>query len=103
MAANVDLLVTVTSLANPPPRPITLDQLLAFAELERIAAAVVLTKPDLAEPARCEELAGVYRALEYPTIVVNPKRGEIEPLRDLIARPPRHAGRQLGRRKEHHL
>ncbi|HEX3457506.1 MAG TPA: ribosome small subunit-dependent GTPase A [Candidatus Baltobacteraceae bacterium] len=89
MAANVDLLVTVTSLANPAPRPITLDQLLAFAELEKIAAAVVLTKPDLADSAGCEDLAGIYRALEYPTIVVNPKRGEIEPLRDLIG--GRHA------------
>src|SRR5579862_159559 len=41
MAANVDLLVTVTSLANPPPRLITLDQLLAFSELESIAAAAI--------------------------------------------------------------
>ncbi len=89
MAANVDLLVTVTSLANPAPRAITLDQLLAFAELEKIAAAVVLTKPDLAEQAECENLAAIYRALEYPTIVVNPKKGEIEPLRELVG--GRHA------------
>ena len=90
MAANVDLLVTVTSLANPAPRPITLDQLLAFAELEEIAAAVVLTKPDLAEPAGCEDLAGIYRALEYPTIVVNPKtRGDrAAPRADCAAATP---------------
>ncbi|HEY5339467.1 MAG TPA: GTPase RsgA, partial [Candidatus Aquilonibacter sp.] len=48
MAANVDMLVTVTALADPAPRFITLDQLLAFAELESIEAMVVLTKPDLA-------------------------------------------------------
>src|SRR6185312_5526827 len=48
MAANVDTLITVTALANPGPRTIILDQLLAFAELEGIAAAVVFTKPDLA-------------------------------------------------------
>jgi ribosome biogenesis GTPase len=89
MAANVDLLVTVTSMANPAPRPITLDQLLAFAELEKIAAAVVLTKPDLAEQAECDNLAGLYRTLDYPTIVLNPKKGEIEPLRELIG--GRHA------------
>ena len=89
MAANIDLLVTVTSLANPSPRRITLDQLLAFAELEEIAAAVVLTKPDLAGDAESEELAGVYRALGYPTITVNPRHGEIEPLRELIG--GRHA------------
>ena len=34
MAANVDLLVMVTALADPAPRLVTLDQLLAFAELE---------------------------------------------------------------------
>lgn len=89
MAANIDLLVTVTSLANPAPRTITLDQLLAFAELERIAAAVVLTKPDLVEPDRCEAFRRTYGDLGYAAVAVNPKRGDIEPLRELIA--GRHA------------
>jgi ribosome biogenesis GTPase len=85
MAANVDMLVTVTALANPPPRLATLDQLLAFAELEQIEAVVVFTKPDLADPVERERLPSLYRALGYPTIVVNPKRNEnLEPLRDLI-------------------
>ncbi|MBV8532098.1 MAG: ribosome small subunit-dependent GTPase A [Candidatus Eremiobacteraeota bacterium] len=85
MAANVDLLVTVTALANPPPRFVTLDQLLAFAELESIAAAVVLTKPDLAEAAPRRELEALYRRLEYPAIVINPKHGEnVDALRELI-------------------
>jgi putative ribosome biogenesis GTPase RsgA len=56
IAANVDLLVAVTALASPAPRLPTLDQLLAFAELEEIEAAVVFTKPDLAEPALSREL-----------------------------------------------
>jgi ribosome biogenesis GTPase / thiamine phosphate phosphatase len=85
MAANIDLLVTVTSLANPAPRTITLDQLLAFAELERIAAAVVLTKPDLVAPEQCDELASIYGRLSYSTVLVNPKHGVIAPLRELIA------------------
>jgi len=84
MAANIDLLVTVTSLANPAPRTITLDQLLAFAELERIAAAVVVTKPDLADAAEREELLRTYRELGYPSVAVNPKRGEIAPLTALL-------------------
>jgi ribosome biogenesis GTPase len=85
MAANVDLLVTVTALANPAPRLVTLDQLLAFAELERIAAGIVFTKPDLADPAESSELMAIYQALSYPTICVNPKRGDnVEALRDLI-------------------
>ena len=85
MAANVDLLVTVTALANPPPRLVTLDQLLAFAELEEIAAAVVLTKPDLGDAVQMAELVDLYRGLGYPTIAINPKAGEnVDALRGLI-------------------
>jgi ribosome biogenesis GTPase len=85
MAANVDLLLTVTALANPPPRLVTLDQLIAFAEVEEIVVGIIFTKPDLGDPAQTAELLALYRALGYPTICVNPKRGEnIEPLRAMI-------------------
>lgn len=90
MAANVDLLVAVMALANPAPRPATLDQLLAFAELEEISAAVVFTKPDLADPEVSSELLQIYGALGYPTIAINPKSGErIEDLRRILR--SRHA------------
>ena len=85
MAANVDTLVTVTALANPAARTITLDQLLAFAELEEITAAVVFTKPDLADRDERERLVETYTALGYPTIVTNPKQGEnVDALRDFL-------------------
>lgn len=85
MAANVDLLVTVTALADPLPRLVTLDQLLAFADLENLAASVVFTKPDLGDPSERDQLIALYRALGYPTIVVNPRKGEnVEELRALI-------------------
>ncbi len=86
MAANVDMLVVVAALANPAPRLVTLDQLLAFAEVEAVRAAVVFTKPDLADDARKGELSDLYRQLGYATIVVNPKLGEnVEGLRELLA------------------
>jgi len=86
MAANVDLLVTVTALANPPPRLVTLDQLLAFGEVEAIAAAVVLTKPDLADASETQALLDVYRNISYSAIGVNPKTGEnLDSLRGLIS------------------
>ncbi len=86
MAANVDLLVTVTALANPAPRLVILDQLLAFAEIEGIASAVILTKPDLADRAEMHALLALYQALEYPSIAVNPKQGaNVDGLRELIA------------------
>lgn len=90
MAANVDTLVTVTALAQPPPRLTTLDQLLAFAELEGIEAMVVLTKPDLAAATVRTGLEALYRSLEYQTLVVNPKGGDrIDALRAALA--GRHA------------
>ncbi|MBV8433649.1 MAG: ribosome small subunit-dependent GTPase A [Candidatus Eremiobacteraeota bacterium] len=85
MAANVDTLVTVTSLAHPPPRLITLDQLLAFGELEGIDAAVVFTKPDLAEPEAARRLVAIYERLQYPVAVVDPKHGSnLDALRSLL-------------------
>lgn len=85
MAANIDMMVTVMALADPGPRPITLDQLLAFAELESIDATVVLTKPDLAALSVQHELRDLYAGLGYRTLVVNPKSGEhIEDLRDAL-------------------
>ncbi len=84
IAANVDLLVAVTALANPAPRLATLDQLLAFAELEEIEAAVVFTKPDLAEPAVSRDLLELYGGLKYPSLAINPKSGEIDPLRSIL-------------------
>lgn len=76
MAANVDTIVTVTPLADPPPRTLILDQLLAFAELESIDALLLFTKPDLAGAEQSQRLQNIYNALGYRTILANPKRGE---------------------------
>ncbi|MBV9233532.1 MAG: ribosome small subunit-dependent GTPase A [Candidatus Eremiobacteraeota bacterium] len=85
MAANVDLLVIVTALANPSPRLPTLDQLLAFSELEEIGAAVVFTKPDLADPEQARALLALYAALGYAALCVNAKAGKnVDALRALI-------------------
>jgi ribosome biogenesis GTPase len=90
IAANIDTLVTVTALAEPAPRLNTLDQLLAFAELESIDAFVVLTKPDLSNPAFTRELVSLYTGLGYRTLVLNPKAGEnVDALREALT--GRHA------------
>lgn len=90
MAANIDTLVTVTALADPPPRLLTLDQLLAFAQLETIEPVVVLTKPDLADAETTSRVSTLYRSLGYQTLIVNPKAGQnIEGLRAAIEQ--RHA------------
>ena len=76
MAANIDVLVAVVALANPAPRFVVLDQLLAFAELEEIDAMVLLTKPDLAERSFTQTFVDLYGGLSYPVIAINPKNGD---------------------------
>jgi ribosome biogenesis GTPase len=82
MAANIDVLVAVVALANPAPRFVILDQLLAFAELEEIDAMVLMTKPDLTDPSFTQSCADLYVKLQYPVAIINPKTGEnVEALR----------------------
>lgn len=85
MAANVDTMVTVTAFANPPPRLTTLDQLLAFAEIESIAPMLLFTKPDLAHETQRRALEDLYGALGYATLAINPKTGQgVEELRSTL-------------------
>jgi ribosome biogenesis GTPase len=76
MAANVDTLAVVTSLAHPSPRLATLDQLLAFCELQHVNALAVFTKSDLSGPQLAERFTALYGKLGYQPLVVNPKSGE---------------------------
>lgn len=85
MAANIDTLVCVTSLAKPPPRLLTLDQLLVYAEIEDCQTIIALTKPDLAPPELLAELTQRYEGLGYRVIALNPKTGErVEDLRQAL-------------------
>ncbi|MBC5816305.1 MAG: ribosome small subunit-dependent GTPase A [Candidatus Eremiobacteraeota bacterium] len=85
MAANIDTIAAVTALADPPPRLVLLDQLLAFAEFESLEALVLFTKPDLASPAIPKVLDALYRSLGYATLTVNPKTGSnLEALKEVL-------------------
>ncbi len=85
IAANVDTMVTVTALADPAPRLIVLDQLLAFVELESIEAIVVFTKPDLSDPAGNARVARSLCGLGVSALVLNPKAGEnVDALRQAL-------------------
>jgi ribosome biogenesis GTPase len=74
MAANVDTLAIVAAFERPPLHLAMLDELLAFAELHELAAALILTKPDLIAPELAEEAPALYRSLGYPVAVVNSKQ-----------------------------
>lgn len=90
MAANIDTIAAVTALAEPPPRLVLIDQLLAFGEFESLRALILFTKPDLAAPGVRGPLEQLYRSLGYEVLIVNPKTGEsIEALKEVLR--TRHA------------
>lgn len=82
MAANVDQVAAVASLARPDPDLFMLDRLLAVAEMEELEAFVVLNKVDLGEPAALVP----YAAIGYDVLPTCAVRGVgIDALRARLA------------------
>jgi ribosome biogenesis GTPase len=75
MAANVDTVAVVAALADPPPSLAMIDGLIAFAIQHDVAPALFLTKADIAGEAAASALAAIYRPLDVPVLVVQPKSG----------------------------
>jgi ribosome biogenesis GTPase len=75
MAANIDTLIAVAALAEPPLRLELIDRLIAFAERNELGFILVLTKADLAKSHLAGEVVSLYEAppLEYPVLVLNPR------------------------------
>src|SRR5690625_842337 len=84
IVANADLLLIVTALADPPPRPRMIDRCLVAASDAGLEPLLVLTKADLADP---DELIAHYSQARLPTVVTalhgEEQRG-IEDLRERI-------------------
>jgi ribosome biogenesis GTPase len=89
VAANVDRLVAVASVARPDPRQPLIDRLLVVGEANHLETLLVLNKVDLlpAVPARdgeaelearpeALELADLYRAIGYPVLLTSAVTGE---------------------------
>jgi ribosome biogenesis GTPase len=86
LAANVDLILCVTTPGAPPFRPRFLDRLLVQAERAEIPAAVLMNKADLGEeePDTAERLED-YRRIGYPVLRVSARTGAgMDGLRSLI-------------------
>lgn len=80
--ANLDQLVLVTSLADPAPNRLVLDQLIAVAEHQSIAPVVVFTKADLAD---AQSIFSVYQKAGFPTFAVREDRPDTaQPIRELL-------------------
>ncbi len=90
MAANVDTLAVVAALVDPPLHLEMVDSLVAFALQHDVDPLLLLTKPDLAGEDAAERIAGLYRGVGVPVILLNAKSGRgVHELRAAIA--ARHA------------
>ncbi|HZX68588.1 MAG TPA: ribosome small subunit-dependent GTPase A [Candidatus Elarobacter sp.] len=86
MAANVDTVAIVASLVDPPLHTTMIDQLVAFAVQHDVSPLLLLTKADLAGDDAAERIASIYRAVDVPTIVLQPKTGRgIDDLRSRLS------------------
>jgi ribosome biogenesis GTPase len=86
LAANVDMVICVTSPVSPPFRPRFLDRALIQAEASGIAPVIVCNKLDLpAEDPDVEERLEDFRRVGYPVLRLSAKTGQgLEALRSLI-------------------
>ncbi len=66
--ANIDLLLLILSIADPPPNLLVVDKLLAIAEYKGIEVSIIVTKADLADSS---ELAALYRGAGYRVSIIN--------------------------------
>lgn len=86
IAANVDQLGAVFSVALPEPVFSLLDRFLVLAEANDISAFVVSNKVDLSGAEEAREMFGVYQEIGYDVLYTSAKRGEgIEELRAHLA------------------
>ena len=73
VVANAEVLVVVTALADPVPRPRLIDRCLVAAYDGGLVPLLCLTKRDLADPA---ELLALYEPLGVEAIVTGPGEGD---------------------------
>ena len=71
--ANLDLLLFVTSVAEPSPNLLLLDKFIAICEFKNISPAVVITKTDKGS---CDEIGSIYRKTGIPVFAADNTTGE---------------------------
>ena len=76
VAANLDQLVLVASLADPEFKPGFADRVICQAEHSGLPARLALNKADLGSPGEAREIAEAYRAAGTPVHVVSARSGQ---------------------------
>lgn len=75
IVANVDLLLIVTSAAEPHLKPNLIDRLLVTAEKAEIKPVICVNKVDLVDPADLQPLVGVYGQMGYEVLLLSALTG----------------------------
>ena len=85
IVANVDQVVTVFSVRNPPPNPLMLDRYLVACEAVDLPVAIVANKIDLIPHGEDRDVLALYRRIGYLVLYTSAVTGQgIETLRDLL-------------------
>ena len=71
IAANVDQVVIVASVEDPPLKPHLIDRLLISAEKGGVHAIICINKCDLTDPVLLQPLAGLYGRLGYEVLLTS--------------------------------
>ena len=71
LVANVDLLLIISSAAEPQLKPHLIDRLLVTAEKSEIRPIVCINKIDLANPADLQPLLGIYGQMGYEVLLLS--------------------------------
>jgi ribosome biogenesis GTPase len=86
LVANVDQILIVSSLDDPPLKLPLIDRYLISAETGGVRPVIVLNKADLVDPALYQWVIGLYTQLGYETILTSAADGRgIVRLRTLVA------------------
>jgi len=86
LAANVDQVAAVFSVARPEPDIQLLDRLLAVAELHDLASLIVVNKTDLTQNEKVPPEIVAYAALGYPVLPMCAKTGAgLDVLQEMLA------------------
>jgi ribosome biogenesis GTPase len=86
VAANIDLVVVVVSIADPPLRPGLIDRYLIAIERGGAGAAICVNKIETGDRASVEQVLQPYRSLPAPIVICSAHTGEgIDDLRAIIA------------------
>ena len=76
VVANMDQIVVVASMRQPPLKTTLIDRYLVAADLGDVAAIVCLNKVDLDADGRAHDVAAMYRHIGYPVVLASALTGQ---------------------------